>query len=250
MTASDRNMSDTLTDNPTDQQRREIEDTRADMGRTLERIEDRVSPTRIKERQTNRLRARWDRTKDRVMGSDPHEDGLTDRMSDATDRASHAVQDAPERVENATRGNPIAAGLIAAGVGALIGSMIPPSKPERELGGRLRDEFEEPVRSELQHAGEEMREEMQEEAQHSVEEVKATAQASVERTRDEAEDSAHRIKDESKETAQDLRSESNDPDPRPTPPPHGTSSAGTQQPTTPRRSPTMPPSSTPPPPPR
>jgi ElaB/YqjD/DUF883 family membrane-anchored ribosome-binding protein len=203
MNTSERHLTETDTERPTERQRIEIEETRADMGRTLERIEDRVSPTRIKERQTDRLRSRWSRTKDRVMGSNPESAGVRDRMGDASGRVSDTVQEAPDRLEHATRGNPIAAGLIAAGLGALAGSLLPTSEPERELGGKLRDELEEPVKSELQHAGEEVREELREDAQHSADAIKASAQDSAERTRAEAEGSARRVKDETRGVGQD-----------------------------------------------
>jgi ElaB/YqjD/DUF883 family membrane-anchored ribosome-binding protein len=203
MTTSERDLTDTATERPTERQRLEIDQTRADMGRTLERIEDRVSPTRIKDRQTDRIRSRWTRTKDRVMGSNPESAGVRDRMGDASGRVSDSAQEAPERLEHATRGNPIAAGLIAAGVGALVGSMIPTSEPERKLGGKLRDELEEPVRSELQQAGEEVRDDLRQDAQHSADAIKATAQDSAERTRAEAEGSARRVKDETREVGQD-----------------------------------------------
>jgi ElaB/YqjD/DUF883 family membrane-anchored ribosome-binding protein len=203
MTTSERDLTDTATERPTERQRSEIDRTRADMGRTLERIEDRVSPTRIKERQTDRLRSRWSRTKDRVMGSDPESASVRDHMGDASGRVSDTVQEAPERLEHATRGNPIAAGLIAAGLGALAGSLLPTSEPERELGSKLRDELEEPVRSELQHAGEEVRDDLRQDAQHSAEAIRSTAQGSVERTRSDAERSARRVKSETQAVGHD-----------------------------------------------
>jgi ElaB/YqjD/DUF883 family membrane-anchored ribosome-binding protein len=203
MTTSERDLTDTATERPTERQRSEIDQTRADMGRTLERIEDRVSPTRIKERQTDRLRSRWSRTKDRVMGSDPESASVRDHMGDASGRVSDTVQEAPERLEHATRGNPIAAGLIAAGLGALAGSLLPTSEPERELGSKLRDELEEPVRSELQHAGEEVRDDLRQDAQHSAEAIRSTAQGSVERTRSDAERSARRVKSETQAVGHD-----------------------------------------------
>ena len=56
----------------TDTLRHEIQATRSDMDRTLAELEDRVSPTRIKERQAAKVRSRWDdvRTSVReVLGS-------------------------------------------------------------------------------------------------------------------------------------------------------------------------------------
>ncbi len=186
------------TDDDAERQRREIEATRADMGRTLETLEDRVSPTRIKERQTERIRGRWDRVRGSVMGSSDH--GSSSGQGRA-EEAKDAVQNAPDKVEEATRGNPLAAGLIAAGIGALAGSLFPASGAERRLASELRDEFEEPLRSELQHAGQEMTDELRDHAQHSAEQVKSTAQDAAETTKQDAQSSAESLQDEAKREA-------------------------------------------------
>lgn len=191
------------TSDDAERQRREIEATRADMGRTLETLEDRVSPSRIKERQTEKIRGRWTQVKDSVMGSSDHGSSSSQgRAGEMADGAKDAVQHAPDRVEEATRGNPLAAGLIALGVGALAGTLFPASGPERRLASELRDEFEEPVRSELQHAGQEMGEELRDHAQRSVEEVKSTAQDATETTKNDAQSSAKGMQDEAKQEAQ------------------------------------------------
>ena len=97
-----------------DQLRREIAATRADMDRTLAELEDRVSPSRIRERQTAKVRSRWDGVKTSVMGS-------ADEVNDTLDDAQQAVQQVPQELESATRGNPLAAGLIAFGIGSIAG---------------------------------------------------------------------------------------------------------------------------------
>lgn len=184
----------------TTRQRREIEDTRSDMGRTLERIEDRVSPGAIKDRQAERLRGRWQRARQSVMGSDAGP-SARDRLSGATGDARQAVHDAPDRVQESTRGNPLAAGLIALGLGALAGSLLPTSEGERRAAGQLREELEEPVRSELQRAGQQVGGELRDDAKHAAEEVSSTAEQAAERTKGEAQESAERVKGESKEAS-------------------------------------------------
>jgi ElaB/YqjD/DUF883 family membrane-anchored ribosome-binding protein len=208
-----------------DELRRDIARTRADMDQTLAQIEDRVSPSRIKDRQVDRLRGRWDRTRQAVMGSvDDVRDGgggpdvgrraseLGDRTSDragemserASDAAQHAADRArqtPERVEEVTRGNPLAVGLIAFGLGALAGSLAPSSAPERKLASGLRDEFEEPLREELQQAGQEVKEDLQEHAEQAVEETKQKAQREADRTTEEARGRAEDVRNEAERAA-------------------------------------------------
>jgi hypothetical protein len=189
--------------------RREIETTRSDMGRTLEEIEDRVSPTRIKERQTERVRSRWEGIRTSVMGS---ADDLRDHGTDVTHQAQrrlgdaqHAVQQTPERVEGAARGNPLAAGLIAFGLGALAGSLFPASAPERRAAVGLQEQFEEPVKSALKESGEQVKAELQEHAEVAVEETKQTAQQAAARVKTEAQESADHVQQRGQEAAEHVR---------------------------------------------
>jgi gas vesicle protein len=198
MNTPETHMESTPTDE-TARQREEIHATRQDMGRTLERLEDRVSPTRIKERQTEKLRSSFGRVRESVMGSD---NGGSGRISEAASDARDAVEHAPDRLEEATRGNPIAAGMIAFGLGALAASLLPTTKPERRLGHELRDGFEQPVRDELQTAGKEAGEHMREHAQHAADQVKETAQDAAQRTKDDARSSAERVERDARDAAQ------------------------------------------------
>jgi ElaB/YqjD/DUF883 family membrane-anchored ribosome-binding protein len=193
--------------------RREIDTTRSDMGRTLEEIEDRVSPSRIKERQTERVRSRWEGVKSSVMGSaDDLRDHGTDvahegqgRMDEAQQAVQDTVQQAPERLEDATRGNPLAAGMIAFGLGALAGSLFPASAPERRAASGLQEQFEEPLKGALKESGEEVKTELQEHAEVAVEETKQTAQHAAERVKTEAQESADHVQQRGQEAAEHVR---------------------------------------------
>ena len=193
--------------------RREIETTRTDMGRTLEEIEDRVSPTRIRERQAERVRSRWEGVRSAVMGSaDEVREHGTDlahdaqgRLDDAQEAVQETVHQAPERIEDATRGNPLAAGMIAFGLGALAGSLFPASAPERRAAAGLQDRFEEPVKGALMESGEEVRAELQQHAELAVEETKQTAQHAAQRVKTEAQESAEHVQQRGQEAAEHVR---------------------------------------------
>ncbi|GGI06887.1 DUF3618 domain-containing protein [Egicoccus halophilus] len=224
------------TDTPQDpeQLKREIARTRSDMDRTLAELEDRVSPQRIKERQTEKVRGKFQRAKDAVMGNTPDSDevkgraqgmaddakdraqgmaddakgraqGLADSASGTLHDASEAIQQSPQRVEQATRGNPLAAGLIAFGAGALLGSLLPATRAEEELAGELRDTFEDPVRQQLQGAGQEMKDDLQEHAQQAVEDTKQSAQQAVDRTKSQAQGAADQVQGHAKDSAQTVK---------------------------------------------
>ncbi|MEX2504330.1 MAG: DUF3618 domain-containing protein [Egicoccus sp.] len=195
----------TQTSQDPEQLRREIARTRADMDRTLAQLEDRVSPTRIRERQTAKVRGRFNRAKSAVMGSSSDTGGMVDSAGNALSDAGDTIQETPHMVEDATRGNPLAAGVIAMGVGALLGSLVPTSKPEEQLAGQLRDNFEEPVKEQLQQAGQEMRGELQEHAQHAAEETKQSAQHAMKETKDQAQDSTAQVQDKARDSAQNVR---------------------------------------------
>jgi gas vesicle protein len=163
--------------------RREIEDTREDLGETIEEIGDRVDPRQVVRRGKDRVRRRVEDVKEKVMGSaDPH------------------------RVEEQIEGNPLAAGLIAFGAGALIASLLPADRTSREAAQKLAEEAKpaaEQAKAELKEAGREVGEHvsqsakesahhLQERAKQSADEVKQEAKASGEHLKEEARRDTHR----------------------------------------------------------
>lgn len=183
--------------------RREIEATRADMGGTLTEIEDRVSPAKIRERQTQRVKGRWNSMQESVMGPSERSDPRHRREgADVGERLSQA----PEQVTSRAQGNPLAAGLIAFGAGLLAAAVIPSSEREQQAVGELRDRYEEPVRRELQSAGQQAKEELQPQAQQAAQQVQQTAQEGAQRTRDDAQSSAQQVRGQAQGARDDLRS--------------------------------------------
>jgi hypothetical protein len=72
-------------------------------------------------------------------GSNSVTSGLTDRMRGATARVRHATTDTRDGLQRVARGNPLAAGAIAAAVGLTIGLALPETERENELMGEARD---------------------------------------------------------------------------------------------------------------
>ena len=130
----------------TEQLRREIEATREDISRDVDALTYKASPSRIVGDRVDRTKSRLTSAKDRVFGSASDAGSSVqdrassvagsatdtlgsakDSVSSAASGAAGAVQAAPDVARRQTEGNPLAAGLIAFGVGWLVSSLVPPS---------------------------------------------------------------------------------------------------------------------------
>ncbi|MBT2249119.1 DUF3618 domain-containing protein, partial [Arthrobacter sp. BHU FT2] len=148
-----------MSENP-DAIRADIEATRARLGTNVDAVADKVTPSNIVHRQTDKLKDTVTGVKEKVMGAADHTStkvqntvhnaasagtghagnalhSTGDTLHDAKDTAAaklsdagHAVSHAPDQVKAKTAGNPLAAGLIAFGAGMLLSSLIPASDKE------------------------------------------------------------------------------------------------------------------------
>ena len=165
-----------------EQIRREIERTQAALSQDVDALTEKVTPGKIVERRVDRARDAATKLKEKVMGSNPctgssrHHGGggvrsaasqTADRVSgtassaassvqdaassaagtvqDAASTAADAVQEAPQAIRRQTRGNPLAAGLIAFGAGWLVSSLLPASRREQELADQAKQVAQEKV---------------------------------------------------------------------------------------------------------
>lgn len=199
--------------------RREIERTRADLSEDVNALTHEARPSTIVRRRTAGVRDAASRAKDAVMGTaDDAADGarggahgVASTAQDAASGVQHAVASAPRTVRRQTRGNPLAAGLVAFGLGAVVASLVPSSEKERELAGQAKDAAG-PLAQKAKEAG-----------QQVVEDLKEPAQDAVQSVKDTAKDAASQVKDEAKDQAQDVRSSDSS----------GTTASGEQYPSTP-----------------
>jgi hypothetical protein len=97
-------------------------------------------------------------------------------VQDAASSAAGAVQEAPQAIRRQTRGNPLAAGLIAFGAGWLVSSLLPASRREQELADQAKQVAQEKVQPVLTQVAGEVKENLAGPAQDAVESVKSTAQ--------------------------------------------------------------------------
>ncbi|MFE8886576.1 DUF3618 domain-containing protein [Pseudarthrobacter enclensis] len=171
-----------MSENP-DAIRADIEATRARLGTNVDAVADKVTPSNIVHRQTDKLQEKVRETvtgvKEKVMGAADH---TTTRVHNAAGTGTgHA-------------GNPLAAGLIAFGAGMLISSLIPASDKEREAADQLKTAAQ-PLATQVTDAAKTVVEDLKEPAQQAMDNVKATATDAAEHVKTEGQHAATDVKD-------------------------------------------------------
>ena len=130
--------------------RRDLEEQRDSLGRDLVAIGDRVSPGRMVERRRLAVRQSFGRARDAVMGAKDTAADTTQHAASSAQSAvgsaasavGDAVTSAPQAIQSQTQGNPLAAGLVAFGVGALAGSLLPTTRREEQAVAQVQPALE------------------------------------------------------------------------------------------------------------
>ena len=202
-----------------DRLRREIESTRASLTRDVDLLAEKTSPRQV-------ARRRWTAVKEKVMGTTDQARYATsdkldtaqskasqvgDRVSDAASRvgdaasstahgAADAVRNAPRAVAGQTQGNPLAAGIIAFGVGMLAATLIPVSDAEKRAGYEIKEhsgEFTDKVKD---VAGD-LKDDVSGSVQQAAGQVKETARDAVQATKETARSDAQDVRAEAQRAA-------------------------------------------------
>ena len=187
----------------TEQLRREIEDTRDDLGQTLDAIGDRVSPGRIVERRKNRVVNGLSSVRDRVMGT---ASDAGHAMGDTAGGTVDTIKGAPDMVVQQTQGNPLVAGAVAFGVGVLMASVFPATAKEQEVAEQLKDKAQ-PLADDLKQTGQEIAEHLKEPAREAVESVKQAATEGQQAVTETAKDAADSTRQAAREGTETVRTE-------------------------------------------
>ncbi|WP_433795581.1 DUF3618 domain-containing protein [Actinoplanes sp. CA-252034] len=195
-----------------DRLKQDIERTRASLTRDVDLLAEKTSPRQV-------ARRRWSAVKEKVMGTTEdtryaaHEQAnrisdkaseqahrVSEKASDLSDTAGEkasaaadAVRQAPQAVVRQTQGNPLAAGIIAFGVGLLTASLVPVTDAERRAGQQLKD-----------HSGD-LTDKVKDVANDLKDELGGTVQEAAGQVRETARDAAQTTKETARSDAQDVR---------------------------------------------
>jgi hypothetical protein len=148
------------------------------------------------------------------MGSSEYEEPVTDRMrrlaggaaesmtdtaqsaaqsvADTAQSAAQRVQRAPEMIKSQARGNPIAAGIVAFGVGALFATMFPETRTERRLVGAAQPQLQHAA-DEARGAGRDLAQGAKQHGQEAAEQVRIAGSEAASTVADQAKGSAQQV---------------------------------------------------------
>src|SRR4051812_35372512 len=218
--------------------RRQIEDTRSNLSYDVDALNEKVNPTRVVDRRVGRAKTTVTGLKDKVFGTAQHHgqaasgtasnvagsvqgaasnaagtvqgaaSTAADSVQQAASSAVGAVQQAPDTIQRQAQGNPLAAGLIAFGVGWLVSSLLPTSEKEKQLASQAESavkEHSQPLVDQAKSVAQEIGDNLKPAAQEAVESVKSTAQEGVETVKSEGQSAAQDVQgqaQQSRETVQ------------------------------------------------
>ena len=179
--------------NDPDQIRREIEATRADLSHNVNALSESVKPGNVARRQVDKVMGGAADLKDKVMGvADDATSSTGHAVGDAAGSVKDAAGAAPSALRSRTRGNPVAAGLVAFGVGWLVASLIPASSAEQQAATALKEKAQ-PLTDEVTQAAKDVASNLQQPLQEAAAEVKSTATDATTTVKDEASTTAQNV---------------------------------------------------------
>jgi uncharacterized protein YjbJ (UPF0337 family) len=200
-----------MTQNDPEALRAEIARTRAELSDNVDTLTETANPKNIANRQVTKVKSAAQGVREHLMGApdDPYDSGTLGERSDAVkarvgaaqDRAAGAldtVSDAPRQVRRKARGNPLAAGLIAFGIGYLIAGAIPSSEKEQQAASRLQEKAA-PLKDKVSEAASDLGDRLREPVQEAVTSVK-----------DAATDAAANVKDQGTAAKDDVQAQVQD----------------------------------------
>jgi ElaB/YqjD/DUF883 family membrane-anchored ribosome-binding protein len=181
--------------NDPEQIRRDIERTQSNLSYDVNQLGETVRPGNVARRQAGKLSGAASGLRERVMGKAAD---MQSAGGDAAGRVGDTASSVQHKAKSQVNGNPLAAGLVALGVGALIGSLLPSSDREQQAATALKEKAE-PLVDEAKGV-----------ARQTADNLKPQAQEAAQSVKDQATDSAQTVKDEGQSTAQDVQSSAQD----------------------------------------
>ena len=218
-----------MTSSDPDVIRRQIEDTRRELSYDVDALNEKVNPARVVDRRVTAAKGRMTNLKEKVMGSAQDTTASAQGMAsnaagtvqdtassamgtvqDAASSAASAVQQAPDQMIRQTQGNPLAAGLIAFGVGWLVSSLLPASEKEKQLAQQAETavkEHKDTLLEPAKQAAQEMGEQLRPAAEQAVESVKGTAQDAAATVKDEGQSAVEDVRGQAQESKDTVQSQ-------------------------------------------
>jgi ElaB/YqjD/DUF883 family membrane-anchored ribosome-binding protein len=162
--------------------RANIERTRGALGSDVDALADKVTPSKVVEREKAKLRNQVGSVRDRVFGA---ADDVKGSASSHLNEAGESVSGAAHTAVAKAQGAPLAVGLIAFGVGALVASLLPTSTKEKELASQVKKAAQ-PLVSEAGDVAKEVADNLRGPAMDAADAVRSQAMDAADTVKSEA----------------------------------------------------------------
>ena len=174
--------------------REEIEETRSEMGDTVDAL---AYKTDVKGRMKESIADKRDRLVGQIQGT-------THKVGEATPDTEQVKEGARE-VIGVAQENPLGLAIGGLAAGFLVGMLLPSSKLEDERVGPLADQVKETAAETAGEAVDRGREVATHVAEQAVEGAKEVGQEALETAKHEGQEQSEELKDNAKEGAQEVR---------------------------------------------
>lgn len=167
--------------------RADIEQTREGLGMDVDALADKMTPSKIVDRQVDKVRGAVGSVRERVMGAGDAASASANELADGAEGIAH-------RAKAKAQGAPLAVGVIAFGFGLLIAGLFPASHKEKDLAGAVHDKSQ-PLMDEATNVAKEVAADLKEPAMDAADAVKNRASEAVQNVSSEATHGADSVKD-------------------------------------------------------
>jgi hypothetical protein len=194
-----------MSSNP-DQLKADIEATRAELSRDVDTLTQTISPANVAARQKEKVASAVTGAKDRatttIFGAKQTVMGKAEQLQSASGEAiqnsGEAISSAPQSARHGAQGNPLAAGLIAVGVGWLAGSLLPATRVERQAAGALKEKAA-PLAQDISDIAKETAHHLQEPAEEAVGQIKSSGADALQTVKEAGSTAASDVADTAKQ---------------------------------------------------
>ena len=183
-----------------EQLRAEIAQTRQELDADLDLLGEKVSPEKVLERRVDATKSAFTGVREKVMGPSGGSSGSL----------AESASGAPQAARDKAAGQPLAAGLVAFGVGWLLSSLLPASQAEIHAAESLKDNVAEPLKQQLTESANEIKANVQPAAQQAAESVKESATEAAESVKGEARGAQAEVKDRAGAAAGNVKDQARD----------------------------------------
>src|SRR5215203_7486365 len=174
--------------------RQEIEETRAEMGDTVDAL---AYKTDVKTRVKESFADKRERLSGQVQGT-------THKVGEATPDG-HQVKEGAHQAVGVAQENPLGLAIGGIAAGFLAGMMLPSTRVEDEKVGPIADQVKETAAETGQEALERGREVASQVAEQAVESAKEVGQEAMDTAKEASQEQAEGLKDSAKEGAQEVK---------------------------------------------